>query len=129
MSVEENRRLVQRYIAEVWNAGSVDVLDEIYDPNFTEFGGIPGVKESVTEFRTSFPDLHFETDDVVAEDDKIVYRWTARGTHDGEYDGIAPTGNQMMVSGITILHIANGRIVDDRFESNLHTLPDQLKVR
>ena len=55
-----------------------------------------------------------------------MYRWTARGTHDGEYDGIAPTGNQMMVSGITILHIANGQIVDNRFESNLHTLPDSI---
>ena len=57
MSVEENKRLVQRYVAEVWNAGSVDVLDEIYDPNFTEFGGIPGLRESVIGFRTSFPDL------------------------------------------------------------------------
>jgi predicted ester cyclase len=127
MSVEENKRLVQRYVAEVWNAGSVDVLDEIYDPNFTEFGGIPGLRESVIGFRTSFPDLHFDIDDVVAEDDKIVYRWTARGTHHGAYDGIAPTGNKMMVSGITMLHISNGRIVDDRFESNVHTLPDQLK--
>ena len=56
MSAEENRRLVQRYIAEVWNAGSVDVLDEIYDPSFTEFGGIPGVKESVIpDFVRAFP--------------------------------------------------------------------------
>ena len=127
MSVEENRRLVQRYIAEVWNAGSVDVLDEIYDPHFTEFGGVPGLKESVKGFRTSFPDLHFEIQDVVAENDKVVYRWIARGTHDGEYDGIAPTGSPMMVTGITLLRITDGRIVDDRFESNLHTLPDQLK--
>ena len=127
MSVEENRSLVQRYITEVWNAGSLDVLDEIYDPHFTKFGGIPALKESVEGSRTSFPDLHFEIEDVVAEDDKIAYRWIARGTHDGEYDGIAPTGNLIMLTGITLLRITNGRIVDDQFESNLHSLPDQLK--
>jgi predicted ester cyclase len=127
VSVEENKSLVQRYISEVWNAGSVDVLDEIYDPNFTEFDGVSGLKEMVKAFRTSFPDLHFEIQDVVAESDKISYRWLARGTHHGEYDGIAPTGNQMMVTGITILRIVNGRIVDDRFESNMHTVPNQLR--
>lgn len=128
MSVEENKVLVQRYIQEVWNAGNIDVLDDLYDPRFSGgYGGIAGVKAAITSYRTSFPDLHFTVEEAISEDDKIAYRWIARGTHHGVYDDIAPTGNPMTVTGITILRIAGGRITEDRAETNISSLAAQLE--
>jgi predicted ester cyclase len=96
MSVEENKALIQRYIEEVWNNGNIDVLDELYDASFSggSYGGIAGLKAVVISYRTSFPDLNFTIEESIAEEDKIAYRWTARGTHQAVYEGIAPTGSQ-----------------------------------
>jgi predicted ester cyclase len=56
----------------------------------------------------------------------VVVRWTLTGTHLGEYDGIAPTNKAVKTTGITIYHFANGKIVDDRYESSGLSLHDQL---
>jgi steroid delta-isomerase-like uncharacterized protein len=129
MSVVENRALVQRYLDEVWNKGIVDILDELYDPGFSGggYGGIPELKAAITSYRSSFPDLHFTIEDTVAEDGRIAYRWIARGTHQADFAGIAATGNPITVTGITILSIVAGKIIDDRSESNVHTLAEQLE--
>jgi len=129
VSVAENKALVQRYIEEDWNKGVVDLVDELYHPSFGggSYGGIPGLKSAMTLYRRSFPDLHFTIEDLTAEDERIAYRWTSRGTHQGDYVGIAPTGKPITVTGITILHIVDGRITDDRTESNIHTLTEQLE--
>jgi steroid delta-isomerase-like uncharacterized protein len=129
MSVEENKALIQRYIEEVWNNGNIDVLDELYDASFNggSYGGIAGLKAAVTSYRTSFPDLNFTIEESVAEEDKIAYRWTARGTHQAVYEGVAPTGKPITVTGITILHIADGQIVEDRAETTVPSLREQLE--
>ena len=129
MSVEENKALIQRYIEEVWNNGNIDVLDELYDASFSggSYGGIAGLKAVVTSYRTSFPDLNFTIEESVGEEDKIAYRWTARGTHQAVYEGIAPTGKPITVTGITILHIADGQIIEDRAETTVPSLRGQLE--
>ena len=129
MSVVENKALIKRYIDEVWNKGVVDLLDDLYDPSFTGggYGGIPELSAAITAYRKSFPDLHFTIEDAVAEDERIAYRWIARGTHHGEFAGIAPTGKPITVTGITILRIVDGKIIDDRSETTNRTLPEQLK--
>ena len=72
MSVEENKALIQRYIEEVWNKGSIDVLDELYEARFNGgYGGVAGLKAAITSYRTSFPDLHFTIEEAIAEEDKI----------------------------------------------------------
>jgi len=128
VSVVENKALVQRYLDQVWSKGLVDLLDELYDPGFTggNYGGVPGLKAAVTSYRKSFPDLHFTIEDAVAEGERIAYRWIARGTHQGEFAGIAPTDRPITVTGITILRIVDGKIVDDRSETTNHTLAEQL---
>jgi predicted ester cyclase len=60
--------------------------------------------------RAAFPDLHQTIEEQIAEGDKVAYRWTARGTHLGELMGIAPTGNRVMFTGISIAHLAEGKI-------------------
>jgi len=128
MSLAENKTLISRYIDEVWNQGVVDTVDELYDPSFSGggYGGIPELKAAIISYRNSFPDLHFTVEDTVAEDERIAYRWTARGTHQADFAGIAATGKPITVTGITILRIVDGKIIDDRSETTNHTLAEQL---
>jgi len=128
MSLEENKAFVQRYVEEPWNKGNVDALDELCGPNFhlEGLGGVEAFKRVITDFRKGFPDLHFTVEEIIAEGDKVAYRWTARGTHQGEYQGIAPTGKAVTATGITIIRIVDGKVVDDRFESSSPDLKEQL---
>src|SRR6266576_1912840 len=74
--------------------------------------GPEGVKQLVSWLRTAFPDIHTSTDDVVAEADKVVVRFTIRGTHQGEGMGFPPTGKRVVYTGIDIFRITDGRIVE-----------------
>ena len=129
MPIEENKAFVQRYVEEPWNQGNVAVLDELCAPNFhlEGLGGVEAFKEAITAFRTGFPDLHFTIEEIIAEGDKVAYRWTARGTHQGEYAGIAPTGKTITATGITILRIVDGKVVEDRFESSGPPIEERLR--
>jgi steroid delta-isomerase-like uncharacterized protein len=120
MSVEENRALIQRFVDKVFNRGNLDVVDEIYAPVYVghtagfpeQTSGPEGVKEFVGLYRSAFPDLHTTIEDIVTEGDKVAYRWTAVGTHQGELLGVPPSSNRMEITGITIERIEDGRIVE-----------------
>ena len=128
MSVETNKAFVQRYVEEPWNKGNLDVLDELCDPNFDlRGGGVEAFKAVITDFRKSFPDLHFTVEEIIAEGDKVAYRWTARGTHQGAYDGIAPTGKTITPTGITILRIVDGKVVENHAETTVPSMRGQLE--
>ena len=129
MSVEGNKAFVQRYIEEAWNKGNIDVVDELYGANFSGggYGGVEGLKAAITSYRTSFPDLHFTIEETIAEGEKVAYRWTAHGTHQGEYHGIAPTGKAIAPTGITILRIVDGKVVEDRSETTVPSISGQLE--
>ena len=116
MSVEANKALVQRYIDEPWNKGNIAILDELCAADFNSggHGAVDALKAAIIAYRTSFPDLHFTIEEVIAEGDKVAYRWTARGTHRGAYEGIAPTGKTITPTGIPILRIVNGKVAEDR---------------
>jgi predicted ester cyclase len=72
--------------------------------------GPGGIKRYVTAYRAAFPDIRLTVEDQLAEDDKVATRWTARGTHLGEFLGLAPTGDEVTVSGIEFDRITAGRI-------------------
>jgi steroid delta-isomerase-like uncharacterized protein len=128
MSVEEHKAFVRRYVEEPWNKGNVAALDELCAPNFhlEGLGGVEALKAAITDFRMSFPDLHFTVEEIIAEGDKVAYRWTARGTHQGKYEGIAPTGKTITSTGITIIRLVDGKVVEDRFESGGPSINEQL---
>ncbi len=71
-----------------------------------------GEKKRANLYRSAFPDLHFTVEEVIADGDKVVARYSARGTHKGELNGIAPTGKSTNVSGVTIARIANGKVAE-----------------
>ena len=120
MLVEEHKAIVRRYVEEPWNHGNIDTLDELCDPNFTihGLGGLEEFKAGIRDYRMAFPDTHFTIEEMIAEGDKVAFRWTARGTQHGQYQGRPPTGKVRTTTGITIVRFANGKIVEDRFEAS-----------
>lgn len=118
MASEENKALVRRAWEGV-SEGNLYVFDEVYaadciihEPD-EDVRGIEGLKQFVSMFLEAFPDLSITVEDEIAEGDKVVTRWRARGTHQGELRGIAPTGNRVNVSGITIHRIEGDKIVEE----------------
>lgn len=115
---EHNKMLVRRAIDEVYNQGNLAVLDELVASDFVihspsaEIHGPAGAKQYVAMLRAAFPDIHFAIEDQIAEGDRVSTRWTARGTHTGEFQGIPPTGKQVRMAAIDIDRIANGRVVE-----------------
>jgi len=121
MSAEENKALVRREMEELFNhTGNLDAADEIiapdyvsYEPTSGEVRGIEGAKQFAAAYREAFPDLQNTIEDMVAEGDKVVVRFRARGTHQGETEAFGPaTGKRMEITGITIKRLSEGKIVE-----------------
>jgi steroid delta-isomerase-like uncharacterized protein len=115
---EANKEIIRRY-QEAYNSGDLDVLDEILAPDWVTNAWVEGVPKSVEAAKefyamatSVFPDLHVTTDDLIAEGDRVVQRWTARGTHKGELAGLTPTGREVKAGGISIFRIVDRRIVE-----------------
>ena len=119
MSTEENKALVRRFVDEVQSAGNTDAIDEICSPEFVTHSAPPGapsnregVKQLTAMFRQAFPDSYFTIEEMMAEGDKVATRKTFYGTHQGEFMGILPTGQQVSMGLIDIVRIADGRVVE-----------------
>lgn len=117
--VDDNLVIARRFIEEVLNGGDLAVADELLGPGFVEHHPRPGqrpgrdgFKQRIAMLRTAFPDLQYTLDDEFAAADKVVIRVTARGTHQGELAGLAPTGRRFTMSGIVIFRIAGGKIIE-----------------
>jgi steroid delta-isomerase-like uncharacterized protein len=124
MSIQENKALCARPHEEIFNQGNLDVADEIFSPDFTWYEanlpplpkGPEGIKIFATMLGGAFPDFHLTLEDTIAEGDKVVNRWSFRGTHRGEFNGVPPTGREVTTSGIDIWRIEGGKIVENRQE-------------
>ena len=121
MLSETNKSVSRRFFEEVFGKGKLNVLDEIITKDHVNSGpanppgllpGLEGTKQLVTMYRNAFPDVHFTIDEQIAEGDKVVTRWTAHGTHQGELAGIPATGNLSTVTGIAVDRIVNGKIAE-----------------
>lgn len=117
---ERNKSVGRRLIEQVWNRGNFAVVDELIASDYighsstpdSETQGREGYKQFYAALRQAFPDLQVTVEDQIAEGDRVVTRWTARGTHTGNFQGIPPTGKQGDITGITIDRIANGKVVE-----------------
>ena len=115
------KEIVKRLIEEPWK-GSFDVIDEYVSPDFVGYDaaepepirGPAGLKANVEKYLAGFSDARCTVDDQVAEGNKVATRWTGTGTHDGEMAGIAPTGKEVTITGLTISKVENGMLVEDR---------------
>ncbi len=117
MSDERNKAVVRRYIEEIGNQGNLAVADEILGPGYVRFTpagrlDVAAQKQRIAMIREAFPDLHFTIENLLAESDKVAFHFTLRGTHRGPFQNIAPTGRPVTVTGVDIVRIAGGKIVE-----------------
>lgn len=131
----ENKIIVRRVFDELYNQGNLDVADEIYSVEYIwqnvsgpDVHGAQGMKEHVAIVRNAFPDIKITAEDMIAEGDKVVTRWTIVATNKGEFGGIPPSDVQVRFTGILISRIADGKIVEDWENSDVLGLMQQLGV-
>ncbi len=119
MSAEENKAAVQRFGEEAFNNGNLESSEELiaddivdHDPAPGQAPGREGIEQFVTTMRSAFPDLQTTIDEIIAEGDYVAFRYTIEGTHQGEFMGVAPTGNRVSVTAMEMLRFADGKMVD-----------------
>jgi steroid delta-isomerase-like uncharacterized protein len=135
MSAEQNKSIVRRWVEEGWNKGNLAVIDQVYAGNYIQHEPSPmqvtsseALKQYVGGYRTAFPDLHFTNDDLVAEGDKVVWRFTSTGTQTGAFMGIPATGKTGTVTGMVMFRLENSRIVEGWVNIDALGLLQQLGV-
>ncbi|MBA3716105.1 MAG: ester cyclase [Pyrinomonadaceae bacterium] len=117
----ENSELIQRWFDEVWNKGRSEAVDEMFAADGIAHGlGEAGVdvrgpaafKPYFEKLRGAFPDFELTVEDTISEGDKVAARWTARMTHGGDHLGLPATGNRVEVSGMSIIRVRDGQIIE-----------------
>ena len=114
------KQIVRRLFEEPWK-GNWDVIDEYAAPGYLGHDsaepephrGPEGLRANVQKYVAGFPDGSITVDDQIAEGDRVATRWTGRGTQTGEVAGIAPTGKEVTVSGVTISRLEGGKVVEE----------------
>jgi steroid delta-isomerase-like uncharacterized protein len=118
VATEENKAVVRRYYEGVLNAGDLDALDELAVANYQEHDPLPGqttgregLRQRVEMLLRAFRP-HFTIEDVIAEQDKVVVRWTNRGAQVGEFLGIPASGKPFTIAGIDIHRLQDGKLAE-----------------
>jgi steroid delta-isomerase-like uncharacterized protein len=117
---DENKQAARRIFSEVWNEGTIAILEELVAPDVVDHNpvapnlppGLQGFRAVFMTFLSAFPDLHMTVEDMISDGDKVVVRWTASGSQQGPLMGIPPTSKTIHVSGIEIYRFAGGKIAD-----------------
>ena len=133
---EQNKAIVRRLFEELWNKGNLSVADQLFSPNYAhhdpstpDFGrGPESERKRATLYRTAFPDLQLPIEDIIAEGETVMARWSCRGTHKGDLSGIAPTGKQFSISGVSIARLTNGKMAEGWVNWDAQGLMQQLGV-
>jgi len=125
MDTQENIALIRRAINEIFNEGNLQAADELFADNYIWHPGDgiseptdrEGHKRDYIRLRTAMPDLHLTVEDMVADGDKVVTRFTITGTQTGDFkladdQIVKPTNHQLVWTGITIHRIQNGKVVE-----------------
>ncbi len=133
---EVNKTIVRRLFEEVWNKGNLSLVDELFTTNYEhhdasspDFGrGPESEKKRATLYRTAFPDLRLTIEDIIAEGETVMARWSCRGTHKGDLSGIAPTGKQFTISGVSIARFSGSKMAEGYVNWDALGLMQQLGV-
>ncbi|MEE9301404.1 MAG: ester cyclase [Alphaproteobacteria bacterium] len=135
MSLEANKAILARYFDEFWCKGNADAADGLVHPDIFYHQmpeglpqGIDGIKALVGAWRQGFPDMHETVEMVIAEGDRAMGRFRLRGTHGGDFFGIAATGRPVEITGIDVLRIADGKIAEIWTNEDTYDLYRQIGV-
>jgi steroid delta-isomerase-like uncharacterized protein len=122
MGVKENKAALARAV-QAWNAGDVDSYMELYAENiklhagpydFPDKGAVEGMYKG---FHAATSDLRLEIHETIGHEDRLAARYTVTGTHTGELMGIPPTGREISMTGVTVMHFKDGKVVE-RWDSD-----------
>jgi predicted ester cyclase len=134
MSTEANKEILRRYYEHVLNGGKTALLDELAVPTYEEHDpmpgqgtGLEGLKDRVKMFLEGLSP-HFTIEDMIAEGEKVVVRWTNSGTHVGEFFGIPPTQKSFQIAGIDIHRLQAGRMAEHWHVVDVFGMLQQLGV-
>lgn len=131
---EQNKTLARRWFEDLFSRGNLDAANEILSAEFVDHlpreqeRGIEELKHYVTIYRTAFPDIQDTVEELVAEADKVVVRWRSRGTHQGEFMGVAPTGRHVTFTGMRLFRIAENKIAESWVNIDERGLQEQLST-
>jgi predicted ester cyclase len=135
MSTEQNKALIRRLFEEGLNQNQPSVFDELIAPSFVIYDAPPGkphggegFRQVVAMFRAAFPDLHVTFEEELADGDFVIHRGYVTGTHQGEFQGIPPTGKQVKMKTLDIWRVANGKAVENWVQMDMLGLMQQLGV-
>lgn len=129
-----NKGVVRRFYKEVFVDWNMTLVDEVVSPQFRSHdwpeGGPTGpraFRDFYAAIRSALPDGRYEIDDLIAEGDKVVVRWRLLGTHTGDFRGIAPTGRAIVLKGIAIYRVKDGKLMERWVVSDLHGLLEEIR--
>ncbi len=136
MTSVDPKAIVRRLYEEVWNKRRLEVANELISPSHAVHGttisgssvGPEAYKHQVALFIAGFPDLRFTIEDTIAEKEKVACYWTISGTHKGEYMGVPATNRKVSVDGITIHHVARGKIIESYINWDVWSMMEQFGV-
>ena len=128
----DNKTIVRRYIKRVWNQHDYTAIDENIRPDYIQHSpNVPPGREGVEAFfkmvNDAFSDVTFTVEDMLAEGDKVIWRWTLRGKHTGVFQGIPPTDKDFALTGISILRLEDGKFAELWVEQDMAGLMAQLE--
>ena len=128
----DNQAIVRSYVDRIWNRHDHTAIDEVVRADFTQHGrGLKTGREGIHTFyrmiESAFSDIVMTIDDMFGEGDKVVFRWTLQATHSGPFQGLRPSGKPATLTGITILRLENGQIVENWIEQDMAGLIHQLR--
>ena len=130
---ERNKALMRRFYDELWSGGDLEALPEIIAEDFVDRQCPPGAPSGreglaglVAAWRTAFPDMRESVEHLVAEGEMVVGHFTMRGTHEGEFMGVAPMGRSVTMSVVDVVLIKDGRISELWYAEQMLELLQQL---
>jgi steroid delta-isomerase-like uncharacterized protein len=117
---EQNKTIVRNFVSDVWNKGNFAAVTGYFAADFADHSpvmpnqpqGAAGARQVFESFKAAFPDLNFTIEEMLAEGDKVVWRWRSTGTNSGSMMGMPPTGKSATVTGIEIYRITGGKIAE-----------------
>jgi len=129
---EKNKRIARRVFEDVQSQGNQALIQELVTEDYVghtpigDIHGPEGAKQFTSMLRAGFPDFQVMVEAQISEGDLVATRWTSRGTHNGEFQGVPPTGKRMSMSGMTIFRIANDKLVEGWTQPDLLGMMQQL---
>ena len=133
-TIEENKQIVRRFVKEVVNGGDLDRLDEYVGENVVdhtpmgETEGREAFRETTEALHNAFPDFEVISEEIISEGDTVSVRMTHRGTHEGEFLGVAPTGNSFEIKAMAFAHLEEGKIVERWVQPDILGLMQQIEA-